>query len=109
VPLCAALADESRWRILARLGDRELSASELAGELPISRQAIARHIQVLEHVGLVEPVRVGRAIRYRALGAKLGVLAAQLDAIGRGWDRRLARLAALAESAAAEDGPPRTG
>jgi DNA-binding transcriptional ArsR family regulator len=98
VPLCAALADATRWEILAVLGDRDASASELAEDLPVSRQAIAKHLQQLAAVGLVEPVRVGRAIRYRALGARLGQLARHLETIGRGWDARLARLKDVAEA-----------
>lgn len=99
VPVCAALADESRWRILTELGREPLSASELATRLPISRQAIARHLAQLEGAGLVEPQRAGRQIRYVALGARLGQLADALDAIGRGWERRLDRLKRLAEAA----------
>lgn len=100
VPLCAALADESRWQILQRLGSRAMSASELATELPISRQAIARHLQVLAEAGLVEAHREGRQLRYVALGARLSELAGHLEAIGRTWDARLTRLAALAEDRA---------
>ncbi|TDE95832.1 ArsR family transcriptional regulator [Occultella glacieicola] len=98
VPLCAALADATRWEILAVLGDRDASASELAEELPVSRQAIAKHLQQLAAVGLVEPIRAGRAIRYRALGARLGQLASRLETIGRGWDARLSRLKDVAEA-----------
>lgn len=100
VPLCAALADETRWAILRRLGSDERSASELAQELPVTRQAIARHLGVLEAVGLVESSRQGRQLRYRAIGAPLSRLATQLDTIGRGWDARLDRLRTLAEGQA---------
>ncbi|ACQ82109.1 regulatory protein ArsR [Beutenbergia cavernae DSM 12333] len=102
VPLCAALSEPMRWQILEVLGSRDASASDLARELPISRQAIAKHLAQLEAVGLVEPVPDGRAIRYRALGARLGMLADRLEAVGRGWDRRLARLADVAERLDAE-------
>jgi len=97
VPMFAALADESRWQILTLLGEADLTASDLANQLPISRQAITKHVRQLEAVGLVESLRDGRAVRYRALGARLGQLATRLDAIGRGWDTRLARLRDLAE------------
>lgn len=105
VPLCAALADDSRWHILQLLGDAERSASELAVLLPISRQAIARHLQVLQAVGLVDASRHGRQIRYLALGAQLGLLASRLEDIGRGWDARLARLKDVAEGQAVHRGP----
>lgn len=93
----AALADQTRWEILTRLGARELSASALADELPVSRQAIAKHLAALSGAGLVEPVRSGREIRYRALGARLSEIANQLDLIGAQWDARLGRIKAIAE------------
>jgi DNA-binding transcriptional ArsR family regulator len=96
-PVFAALADETRWDILTRLGARELSASALATELPVSRQAIAKHLAALTDVGLVESIRVGREIRYRAIGARLNGIAAELDRIGTEWDTRLARIRSIAE------------
>ena len=93
----AVLADETRWRILTEVGSADLSASALAARLPISRQAIAKHLAVLAEAGLVEPVRSGREIRYRALGARLSALADQIDAIGRRWDQRLEMIKRIAE------------
>ena len=98
VELCAALGDETRWQILGLLGSRAASASELARELPVSRQAIAKHLELLAQVGLADRERAGREVRYRALGARLTELADQLEAIGRGWDTRLARLKDVAEN-----------
>ncbi|HEX6953257.1 MAG TPA: metalloregulator ArsR/SmtB family transcription factor, partial [Agromyces sp.] len=92
VPVFAALGDETRWSILAALGEGDASASALAGRLPVSRQAIAKHLAVLQEVGLVEPVRVGREVRFRVLGARLGETARRLEAIGAEWDRRLAAI-----------------
>ncbi|WP_442928384.1 ArsR/SmtB family transcription factor [Microbacterium sp. LB16] len=97
LPMFAALADETRWSILAALGEGDASASALAGRLPVSRQAIAKHLAVLQEVGLVEPVRVGREVRFRVVGAELSATAAKLDAIGRDWDRRLAAIKEIAE------------
>ena len=71
--------------------------SAVAGRLPVSRQAIAKHLAVLQEVGLVESVRVGREVRFRAIGAELEATAKKLDAIGRGWDRRLAAIKEIAE------------
>jgi DNA-binding transcriptional ArsR family regulator len=93
----AALADQTRWEILTRLGARELSASALALELPVTRQAIAKHLAALADAGLVSPVRRGREIRYVALGARLSEVADQLDRIGNEWDARLARIQSIAE------------
>ena len=96
-PMFAALADETRWSILTMLGEGDASASALAGRLPVTRQAIARHLAVLEGTGLVEAVRVGREVRYRVIGAQLSATARRLEAIGAAWDRRLATIREIAE------------
>ncbi len=98
VPVFAALGDETRWSILAALGEGDASASALAGRLPVTRQAIAKHLAVLHEVGLVEPVRAGREVRYRVVGAQLEATARRLDAIGVEWDRRLREIKRIAES-----------
>ncbi|MFF1573413.1 ArsR/SmtB family transcription factor [Leifsonia sp. NPDC058292] len=98
VPVFAALGDETRWSILAALGEGDASASALAGRLPVSRQAIAKHLAQLQEVGLVEPVRAGREVRYRVVGAQLSATARRLDAIGIEWENRLAAIKAIAES-----------
>lgn len=97
VPVFAALGDETRWSILVALGEGDASASALAGRLPITRQAIAKHLAVLQDVGLIEPLRVGREIRYRVLGAELSAAAQRLDALSLVWDRRLAAIKKIAE------------
>lgn len=95
--LLAVLADETRWRILTELGAAEMSASALATRLPVTRQAIAKHLSVLAAAGLVESVRAGREIRYRALGAQLSALGSELTVIGQQWDRRLLAIKRIAE------------
>jgi len=97
VPVFAALGDETRWSVLEALGEGEASASALADRLPVSRQAIAKHLAALEAVGLVEPVRVGREVRYRVLGSQLTATARRLERIGMEWDRRLAAIKEIAE------------
>ena len=97
VPVFAAIGDETRWSILAALGEGDASASALSDRLPVTRQAIAKHLAVLHEVGLVEPVRVGREVRYRVLGAQLSEAARRLEAIGTEWDRRLAAIKRIAE------------
>lgn len=97
-PVFAALADDTRWRILTELGGADLSASGLADRLPVSRQAIAKHLAVLAEAGLVEPFRAGREVRYRALGSRLSETARALDAIGAAWERRLDAVRRIAES-----------
>jgi DNA-binding transcriptional ArsR family regulator len=93
----AALGDDMRWTILQRLGAAPASASALAANLPITRQAVARHLDVLRRAGLVEPEPHGREVRYRALGSRISSLARDLDAIARGWDTRLQWIKAVAE------------
>jgi DNA-binding transcriptional ArsR family regulator len=93
----AALADETRWGILTRLGRAPASASALARELPVSRQAIVKHLEVLRAAGLVEAQTVGRELVHHALGGRLSSLARDLDRIAAVWDRRLADLKRLAE------------
>ena len=97
VPVFAALGDETRWSILAALDEGDASASALAGRLPVTRQAIAKHLSVLQEVGLVEPIRVGREVQFRVLGSELSATAQRLDAIGAEWDRRLLAIRRIAE------------
>jgi DNA-binding transcriptional ArsR family regulator len=93
----AALADDTRWGILTRLGDAPASASALARELPVSRQAIVKHLELLRAAGLVEAEQHGRELVHRAIGGRLSDLARDLDRIARVWDRRLASIKRLAE------------
>ena len=95
--MCAALGDPTRWDILSRLGEGASSASALARVLPVSRQAIGKHLELLREVGLVESEQRGREVVYIALGARLGALARELDRIGRSWESRLLRIKELAE------------
>jgi DNA-binding transcriptional ArsR family regulator len=96
-PVFAALGDDTRWAILARLGESPASASALARELPVSRQAIVKHLHVLEAVGLVESEQQGREIVHRAIGGRLSDVARRLKRIGQRWDTRLASIKKLAE------------
>jgi predicted transcriptional regulator len=93
----AALADETRWDLLVHLGRHPSSASALARRFPISRQAINKHLAVLEGAGLVESRMVGRERRYEAVGARLSELGRRLDGVAQSWDRRLAALKSQAE------------
>lgn len=97
VPMLAALGDETRWSILAALSESDASASALAGMLPVTRQAIAKHLAVLQAVGLVESARRGRELRYRVLGSQLSETARRLEQIGADWDRRLVAIKRIAE------------
>lgn len=96
-PVFAALGDDTRWAILARLGEGPASASALAREFPISRQAIVKHLEVLRAAGLVEAEQRGRELVHRALGGRLSDVARQLERIGSAWESRLAAIKRLAE------------
>ena len=96
-PVFAALGDDTRWAILTRLGEGPASASALARELPVTRQAIAKHLEVLQAAGLVEAEKAGRELVFRALGGRLSDVARDLERIGAAWDARLARIKRLAE------------
>jgi len=92
----SALADPTRRRVVALLSARDsVTASELARELPVSRQAVAKHLAVLHDAGLAEPTRLGRETRYRLTPAPLVEATGWMARVGSDWDRRLARLAAL--------------
>jgi len=96
-PVFAALGDETRWGILETLGGGDASASALADRLPVSRQAIAKHLTVLTEVGVVESFRVGREVRFRVIGSALSETARALDAVGLAWDQRLATIKEISE------------
>lgn len=87
------LSDPTRRRMLSLLGEREnATATELAAELPVTRQAVAKHLTALAAVGLVEPTREGREVRYRLTPAPLSDAMAWMATVGGRWDTRLADL-----------------
>jgi len=88
-----ALADPTRRELLnALLHGGPASATSLAGPLPISRQAVVKHLQVLEGARLAQPARQGREVRWTAQPAPLVDAAEWLVAAGSAWERRLERL-----------------
>lgn len=94
----AALADPTRWRVLSLLAERgEGTATTLAGELPVSRVAVVKHLAVLERAGLVEGARRGREVRYRARPERLEETARWMAGLASQWDQRLDVLKRLAE------------
>ena len=94
----AALADPTRWRVLTLLAERgEATATTLAGDLPVSRVAVIKHLAVLDRAGLVKSRRAGREVRFTVRPEKLNATARQLDAIAGEWDARLAAIKRLAE------------
>ncbi len=89
----AALADPTRRQLVVRLqADGPASATTLAEGAGMTRQAIVKHLQVLDEAGLVAGERAGREVRYRVTPAPLTDATAWLVTNGARWDRRLERL-----------------
>jgi ArsR family transcriptional regulator, cadmium/lead-responsive transcriptional repressor len=103
--LWAAVADPMRRRVLDTLLDHgEASTTTLAEGLPVTRQAVAKHLVVLDRVGLVAGQRRGREVRYAVRLGRLDDAAEAMACVAAQWDRRLARIKRIAESLQAEAG-----
>jgi DNA-binding transcriptional ArsR family regulator len=89
-----ALADPMRRRLLSQIAARPSTATELAAELPISRQAVAKHLSSLSGAGLLDRERAGRDVRYRVTPERLSDAMEWMVTVGGHWDERLDRLAA---------------
>lgn len=88
-----ALADPTRRHVLETLvRDGTTTVPALTSTLPISRQAVAKHLATLDEAGLVDRSRAGREVRYRLREGALGSAAAWLREAEGAWDDRLARL-----------------
>ena len=88
-----ALADGTRRAVMRAVADDgPLTATHIAARLPITRQAVAKHLDVLRTAGLVAPSREGRDVRYSFDARPLDDAVGWISAVGARWDRRLARL-----------------
>jgi DNA-binding transcriptional ArsR family regulator len=97
--LWSAIGDPTRRALLdILLADGGGTATTLAARVPVTRQAVAKHLTVLDRVGLVHGTAAGREKRYRVDEAQLARAAAQLESVGSAWDARLQRITKLAES-----------
>jgi DNA-binding transcriptional ArsR family regulator len=95
----AALADPTRRQLLDLLAAQgEATATTLAEPLPISRQAVVKHLAILDAAGLVSASRVGREVRYAVRPAALDATARWMAALATDWDRRLANIKRIAET-----------
>jgi len=104
--LWAAVADPTRRRVLdALLEHGEATTTLLAEGLPVTRQAVAKHLAVLDRVGLVAGERRGREVRYAIRPERLDDAAAAMARVAALWDTRLVRIKRLAESVQAEVRP----
>jgi DNA-binding transcriptional ArsR family regulator len=101
--LWSAIADPSRRRVLDLLvRGGEASASSLADQVPFSRQAVSKHLVVLEEVGLISRRKQGREVLYRVEAARLDQATRAKAELASRWDRRLDAIKRLAEAAHAE-------
>ena len=85
----AALADPTRREVMEHLARGTTTATEIAAELPVTRQAVAKHLAVLEDAGLVHAQRSGRERRFSPTPAPLGDAISWMAAVGGQWDERL--------------------
>ena len=97
--LWSAVGDPTRRRILdLLLADGDGTATTLSDRLPVTRQAVAKHLGVLDRVLLVRATPAGREKRYRVDEAQLARAVAQLTSVGSAWDARLQRIKGIAEA-----------
>lgn len=89
----SALSDRTRRTVVEALAARETAtATELAAELPVTRQAVSKHLSALGSAGLVASERRGRETRFRLTPDALSEALAWMEDVGVQWERRLAAL-----------------
>ncbi|QHT57842.1 helix-turn-helix transcriptional regulator [Cellulomonas sp. H30R-01] len=99
--LWSAVGDPTRRRMIdLLLTDGPGTATSLSERLPVTRQAVAKHLVVLDRVGLVHVTPAGRERRYEVDEAQLARAVAQLAGVGQAWDARLQRIKRIAEAIA---------
>ena len=99
--LLEAVADTSRRRVLDLILARgEVTPTALAAELPFTRQAVTKHLAVLDRAGLVQGKRTGREVRYSVRPEHLDVAVRAMAKVAARWDARLGAIKRLAESRA---------
>lgn len=93
-----ALADPTRREVMRRISeDGPITVTELAARLPVTRQAIAKHLDALEGAGLVASSTSGRARRYRLTPGPMTEAMDWMTDVGAEWDERLESLRSLLE------------
>lgn len=101
--LWAAIGDPTRRRVVDVLLDRgAATATAVAGELPVTRQAVAKHLAVLDRAGLVEARRHGREVRYAIRPQRLVAATRSMAQVAAQWDARLSAIKRIAEAVARE-------
>ena len=106
--LWSAIADPSRRQVLDLLVSHgEVSASWLAERVPFSRQAVSKHLVVLEQAGLISRRKQGREVLYQVDADRLDQATRAMAELASQWDRRLNTIKRLAEAAHAQAKTPR--
>jgi DNA-binding transcriptional ArsR family regulator len=101
--LWSAIADPSRRRVLDLLvSNDDVSASWLAGRVPFSRQAVSKHLVVLEQAGFITRRKEGREVLYHVDAERLNQATRAMAHVAAQWDRRLGSIKRLAEAAHAD-------
>ena len=97
-PVFAALGDETRLALIAKLsGGQPCSISQLTKGSKLTRQAITKHLRVLESVGIVHSVRAGRESLFEVDPAPIEEMREYLDFVSEQWDQALVRLKSFIE------------
>jgi DNA-binding transcriptional ArsR family regulator len=97
--LWSAVGDPTRRRMLDQLLlDGGGTATSLSEHVPVTRQAVSKHLGVLDRAGLVHATAIGREKRYEVDDAQLSRAVAQLSSVGATWDGRLQRIRKIAEA-----------
>jgi predicted transcriptional regulator len=96
--LWTAIGDPTRRRLLDLLLTGTGTATTLGRQLPVTRQAVAKHLTVLERAGLVHAAPAGREKHYHVDDRQLARAVAQLASVGNAWDARLRRIKTIAET-----------
>lgn len=97
--LWSAVGDPTRRRMLdLLLSEGSGTATSLSEHLPVTRQAVAKHLVVLDRVGLVHGTTAGREKQFRVDRAQLARAVEQLADVGAAWDRRLQGIKRIAET-----------
>ena len=99
--LWAAIGEPTRQQVINQLlDDGPGTATSLAADLPVTRQAVAKHLVVLNRAGLVEASKRGREVRYALKIARLMEAADEMSKLAAQWDKRLLKIKQLAEKKA---------
>jgi ArsR family transcriptional regulator, cadmium/lead-responsive transcriptional repressor len=102
--LWEAMADPTRRKLLDLLVARgTATATTLTADMPVSRQAISKHLLLLQRVGLIDSQRQGREVRYMVREQRLAEATSALSDVADRWDRRLRAIKHIAEQSHAAD------